>query len=196
MPNKICLGGSFNPIHHAHLLCARAAAEAVGAQVVVLMPAGVAPHKQTRGDVASCEDRLAMCNRAIEHIRGFEVADHEICRAGPSFTIQTVRQLKNEGWTQVSWLIGADMLNTLPSWHQATALIEEARLLIMARPGWTFDWDSLGPQFQSLRAQVVQVPQIDISATDIRRRVRDGLPIDCMTPPAVCRYIEDRKLYR
>jgi nicotinate-nucleotide adenylyltransferase len=88
------------------------------------------------------------------------------------------------------------MLNTLPTWHQPVALIQEARLLIMARPGWTFDWDSLGPQFQALREQVVQVPQIDISATEIRQRVRTGLPIDYLTPPAVCRYIHDRKLYR
>jgi nicotinate-nucleotide adenylyltransferase len=195
MRDKICLGGSFNPIHHAHLLCGRAAAEAVGAKTVVLIPSGQAPHKP-HTEIAPSEDRLAMCRRAVEHVTGFEVDDREIRRPGPSFTIQTVRQLKQEGWDEVRWLIGADMLNTLPTWHQPAALIQEARLLVMARPGWTFDWDSLGPQFQTLREQVVQVPQIDISATEIRQRVRAGLPINFLTPPAVCQYIHDRKLYR
>jgi nicotinate-nucleotide adenylyltransferase len=194
--DKICLGGSFNPIHHAHLLCARAAAQVVGAATVVLIPTGLAPHKLQQNDVASGEDRLAMCRRAIENTTGFEVDDRETCRPGPSFTIQTVRQLKLEGWDQVAWLIGADLLAALPSWHQAEALVREAHLLIMARPGWSFDWDSLAPPFSALRENVVIVPQIDISATDIRQRVRRGLPIDYLTPPAVCRYILDHGLYR
>jgi nicotinate-nucleotide adenylyltransferase len=193
---KICLGGSFNPIHHAHLLCARAAAEAAEAQTVVLIPTGLAPHKLEQIDVASCENRLAMCRLAVQGLGGFEIDPRETSRPGPSFTIQTVRQLKEEGWDQVVWLIGGDLLHALPTWHQPAALMQEARLLIMARPGWTFDWDSLPPTFGALRQQVVQVPQIDISATAIRQRVRSGLPIDFLTPPAVCRFILDRKLYR
>jgi nicotinate-nucleotide adenylyltransferase len=196
MPEKICLGGSFNPIHHAHLLCARAAAEGVGAGNVVLIPTGQAPHKLQHNDTASGEDRLAMCRLAIEGISGWEIDPRETVHPGPSFTIQTVRQLKEEGWDQVVWLIGADLLGGLPTWHQATAVVQEASLLIMARPGWMFDWDSLPPPFQILRENVVQVPQIDVSATGIRQRVRSGLPIDFLTPPAVCRYILDRKLYR
>ena len=197
MPDKICLGGSFNPIHHAHLLCARAAAEGVGAKNVVLIPTGQAPHKLQQNDTASCEDRLAMCQLAIEGVGVWEIDPRETVRPGPSFTIQTIRQLRQEGWDQGRLADRRlDLLRGLPTWHQAAAVVQEARLLIMARPGWTFDWDSLPPPFQMLRENVVQVPQIDISATGIRQRLRSGLPIDFLTPPSVCRYILDRKLYR
>jgi nicotinate-nucleotide adenylyltransferase len=195
MRKRICLGGSFNPIHHAHLLCARAAAEAIGADTVVLIPTGVPPHKQSQQDLAAAADRLQMCRLAVEGAAGFEVDDLELRRAGPSYTLQTVRQLKQIGWDEVTWLIGADMVSLLPAWHEPEALLAETKFVIMARPGWSLDIESLGPKFQSLHGQVVQVPQLHISATDIRRRVGAGLPIDFLTPEKVCRYIQQRKLY-
>jgi nicotinate-nucleotide adenylyltransferase len=192
---RICLGGSFNPIHHAHLLCARAAAEAVGAETVVLVPGGQPPHKQGQLDLAAAADRLQMCRLAVEGVAGFEVEDLEIRREGPSFTLDTVRELKKRGWEEVPWLIGADMLQLLPTWHEPEALLAETRFVIMARPGWTINLKTLGKGMEVLRGQMVQVPQLHISATDIRRRVRAKLPIDFLTPPAVCRYIAERKLY-
>ena len=195
MPKRICLGGSFNPIHHGHLLCARAAAETVEAQTVVLVPTGQPPHKQGQLDLASAADRLQMCRLAIEGVAGFEVEDLEVRRDGPSYTLETVRELKRSGWDEVSWLIGADMLQLLPSWHESAALLAETKFIIMARPGWTINFKAMGKGMESLHGQVVQVPQLHISATDIRRRVRAGLPIDFLTPAAVCRYIQQRKLY-
>ena len=126
----------------------------------------------------------------------FELDDREMRRTGPSYTIHTARQLRQDGWTDVAWLIGADMLNTLPTWHEADALLREVRFIVMARPGMNFAWSSLPPAFRALRKNVVQVPQIDISGTEIRRRVSAGLPIDYFCPPAVCRYIADHKLYQ
>ena len=196
MREKICLGGSFNPIHHGHLVCARVAAEAVGAKTIVIFPAGVPPHKPAHPDLASSHDRLEMCRLAVAGIRGFEVDDRELRRTGPSYTIDTARQLRKEGWREVSWLIGADMLNILPTWHEAEALLREVRFIIMARPGFQFAWDSLPTPFQTLRDNVVSVPQFDISSTDIRSRVRTGLPIDFYCPPAVGRYIHDHRLYQ
>lgn len=193
---RICLGGSFNPVHHGHLLCARAATESLGAQDVVLVVSRIAPHKQRQSDLASAADRLEMCRLAVADATGFEVDDREIRRGGPSYTIDTVRQLKQSGWDEVIWLIGADLLAGLPTWHQPQALLAEARVMLMARPGWSFDWSSLPPAFQVLRQQTVQVPQIDISATEIRRRVAAGQPIEYLTPPGVCRYIQDHGLYR
>jgi len=196
MREKICLGGSFNPIHNGHLICARAAAEAVGAETIVIFPAGSPPHKPAHPDLAPQQDRLEMCRLAVAGIPGFEVDDRELRRTGPSYTIHTARELRKDGWSEVSWLIGADMLNTLPSWHEAQTLLREVRFVVMARPGFQFAWESLPTPFQSLRDNVVPVPQLDISSTDIRNRVRVGLPIDFFCPPAVCRYIHDHRLYQ
>ena len=196
MREKICFGGTFNPIHHGHLVCARAAAEAVGAKTVVVFPTGLPAHKPDEAGLASPRHRLEMCRLAIAGVGGFELDDREVRRSGTSYTLHTVRQLRQDGWSDVDWLIGADMLNTLPSWHQAEALLGEVRFIIMARPGTDFAWSTLPPAFQALRKNVVQVPQIDISATEIRRRVGAGLPIDYLCPPAVCRYIADHRLYQ
>jgi nicotinate-nucleotide adenylyltransferase len=137
-----------------------------------------------------------MCRLAIAGVGGFEVDDRELSRDGPSYTIDTVRQLLGKGWPQVTWLIGADQLNILPKWHEANKLVKLARLLVVARPGWTLDWNALSPEFRSLAASVIPGPAMDISSTDIRRRVGKGLSIDFLTPPAVCRYIEEHGLYR
>jgi nicotinate-nucleotide adenylyltransferase len=196
MRKKICLGGSFNPIHLGHLICARAAMEAVGAEGVLLFPTGQSPHKLSDPEVASAEHRAAMCRAATMDLAAFEIDDRETRHDGPSYTIQTARELRAQGWHQVNWLIGADLLSRLHTWHEADALIEEVNFIVMARPGFTFDWNSMPVKFQHQQNNVVQVPQIDISSTEIRGRVRAGKPIDLLTPTAVCRYIEAKKLYR
>lgn len=196
MRKKICFGGTFNPVHHGHLLCARAAAEAVGAGEIVLIPTGSPPHKPGQSDLAGSGDRLEMCRLAIAGIGGFAIDDRELRREGPSFTIDTARELRREGWGEVVWLIGSDMLNMLPRWHEPEGVLAEVRFLIMARPGAKLGWSALPAGFQKLQNNVVEVPQIDISATEIRRRVKAGLPIDFLTPAAVCRYIAEHRLYR
>ena len=197
----LCLGGSFNPIHHGHLICAGAVAEAAGFEKVLLIPAGQPPHKPQQADLADSSDRLNMCRLAIQGRSGggsvvFDVCDIEIYRPGPSYAIDTVRELKNSGWQQVHWLIGADMLNYLPNWHQAAALLSEANFVIMARPQVLIDWNALPGEFATLKKNVVEAPLVQISSRDIRRRVRDGRSIDYLTPPAVIEYIGARGLYR
>ncbi|HEY1923372.1 MAG TPA: nicotinate-nicotinamide nucleotide adenylyltransferase, partial [Tepidisphaeraceae bacterium] len=118
MRKKLCFGGTFNPIHHGHLLCARAAAEASGVAGVVLFPAGTPPHKPGESDLAAARDRLEMCRLAIDGVAGFQIDEREYNRSGPSFTIDTARELRRDGWDEVTWLIGSDMLNFLPSWHE------------------------------------------------------------------------------
>jgi len=200
----LCLGGSFNPIHLGHLICARAVAEAKGFARVMLIPCGQPPHKPRVADLASPTHRLQMCRLAIQTSDStdsrraqvqFDISEIEIARGGPSFTVDTVRQLRSQGWTQVHWLIGADMLNYLPKWREPTALIREANLLIMARAGVPIDWNALPGEFASLKDNVVLAPLIEISSTQIRRRVRAGLSIDYLTPPAVVRYIHSHRLY-
>jgi nicotinate-nucleotide adenylyltransferase len=194
--SKLCLGGAFNPIHHGHLLCARAAAEAMGFASVVLIPSLVSPQKTPDSTMASPEDRLAMCSLAVKNLTGFEVDDRELRRPPPSYTIDTVRELLRHGWPKVHWLIGADQALSLPKWHEPQELMKLAHIMVMARPGWTLDWGSLPGEFRVLSERVVAVPSLDISSTDIRRRVAAGLPIDFLTPPAVCRYVAEHGLYR
>jgi nicotinate-nucleotide adenylyltransferase len=137
-----------------------------------------------------------MCHLAVAGCDGFEVNDLETKRTGPSYTIDTARELKRQGWDKVSWLIGADMVRNLPTWHEPVALMAEVQFIVLARPGWSFDWETLPPQFRILREHVVEAPLIEISATDIRRRVGAGLPIDFLTPDPVVRHIQAAGLYR
>jgi nicotinate-nucleotide adenylyltransferase len=201
---KLCLGGAFNPIHHGHLLIARAAAESLGIDCVVLIPTHEPPHKKFHTNMAPAADRLAMCRLAVAtidnsidgSIGSFEVDDRELRRSGPSYTIDTIRELSREGWSNIPWLIGADQLDKLHTWRQPHDLLKEAQLYILARPGFPLDFASLPPEYHFLANRVVPAPAIDISASDIRSRIAKGLPIDFLTPPAVCRYIKDNALYR
>src|SRR5688500_16988195 len=137
---RLCFGGSFNPIHHAHLICARAVAEKAGFDRIVLIPSAQPPHKPSTAQMAPPTDRLAMCRLAASHQPElFEVDDLELSRSGESFTLDTARQLKARGWQAVNWLIGGDMLLYLPKWHEPEKLLQEVNFFIMARPGWSID---------------------------------------------------------
>jgi nicotinate-nucleotide adenylyltransferase len=193
---KLCFGGSFNPIHFGHLICAQAAAERMGFESVVLIPSAQPPHKPGALDLAEPRHRVRMCELAVQGIAKFEVNDLETRRAGPSYTIDTVRGLARQGWGRVSWLIGADMLRNLPSWREPQALLREVDFVVIARAGWSFDWETLPSEFRMLRERVVETPVVEISATSIRQRVRSKLPIDFLTPEPVVRYIHHAGLYR
>lgn len=192
----LCFGGSFNPVHHGHLICSRAVAEARDLDRVLLIPSFLPPHKPDSADLAPAQHRLEMCRLATSPDPLFETSDIEISRAGTSYTIDTVRELKRRGCGPVHWLIGADMLLYLPKWHQPLELLKEVNFLVMARPGWEIDWERLPPEFRSLQANVVQAPLIDISSSDIRRRVANGQSIRYLTAAAVREYICERSLYR
>jgi nicotinate-nucleotide adenylyltransferase len=197
----LCFGGSFNPIHNGHLICSLAAARACGFGSVVLIPSSQPPHKPRDSELADPEHRLAMVQLAANYqnhrdldVR-FEVDEIELQRTGPSYTIDTALELKRRGWDQVNWLIGADMLNYLPKWHDTDSLLREVRFVILARPGVEIRWDALPAQFQHLRQNLVPAPLVDVSASEIRRRVREGQNIDELTVPPVVDYIRHRRLY-
>ena len=147
-------------------------------------------------DLARPDQRLAMCRLAVSESELFEVDPLELERAGPSYTLDTARELVRRGYTRVNWLIGGDMLAILPQWHEAEMLIQEVNFIILARPGWEFDWGKLPGEFGRLRENVVTAPRIEISATDIRDRVKRGLSIEYLTPKPVCDYIREEGLYR
>ena len=141
-----------------------------------------------------------MCRLAITERGGrtptYEVSDIETRRSGPSFTIDTAQELRQAGEADVHWLIGADMLRSLPTWHRPLDLLRDVHFVVMARPGWEIDWNALPPEYRHLKDHVVAAPVIDISSTEIRRRVRQNLPIDHLLPQPVAHYIDAHHLYR
>lgn len=193
---RLCFGGSFNPIHHGHLLCARAAAESKGYQQVVLIPSGISPHKLQASGVVTPPQRLEMCRLAVAGDPFFRVEDLEAARPGPSYTIDTARELRRRGWGRVDWLIGADMLPGLMTWHRAAELLDEVTFVVMTRAGHPVEPPTLpGRAGNSVTIHAVEVPLLDISSTLIRRRVAAGLSIRYLTPDAVCEYVAAHGLY-
>ena len=197
MMRFLCFGGSFNPIHNGHLVCARATAEKLGYDRVILIPAAQPPHKFAGAEFAKPEQRLAMCRLAAAlEPQSFEVDDIELHRPPPSYTIDTVRQLRQmRNWEDVHWLIGADMLMYLPKWRDPEALLRETRFVVIRRPGTEIDWNALPPAYLELRHSVAEAPLLDISSTDIRRRIATGKSIEYLVPPGVAAYVREQGLY-
>lgn len=194
---RLCFGGSFNPIHLGHLICARAVAESAGFDRVVLIPTRQPPHKPPSPDLAAPADRLEMCRLAAgEQPDLFEVDDVELSRTGPSYTIDTVAALATRGWGPIHWLIGADMLLYLPKWYHAPELLKQVQFVVMARPGFAMDSSKLPAELRRLEKNLIPAPLIDISATDIRKRAAQGESIAYLTSPSVADYISQRGLYR
>jgi nicotinate-nucleotide adenylyltransferase len=177
-------GGSFNPIHHGHLIFARLAKEQLGLDRVVFIPAAISPFKQ---DItpAPAGLRCAMVCAAIAGELGFECSDIEIHRPGPSYSIDTVRQFRDdEPDAELYYLIGDDILPTLDAWHEIGALRKLVTFVVMARDAIT-----VPPEIP-----VVQ-RRFDISSTDIRNRVACGRSIRYLLPMDVSHLIEQNGLY-
>jgi nicotinate-nucleotide adenylyltransferase len=191
----LCFGGSFNPIHVGHLLVARTIAEAKGFERVVLIPSAQPPHKPGSADLAAPADRLAMCQLVSGTDPMFETDALELERSGPSYTLETALEFERRGWGAVHWLIGADMVQILPKWHRPVELLRHVTFWIAQRPGYVIDWDALPAEFHVLRSQVVVAPMLEISATEIRARVRAGRSLRYLVTPEVERYIFEHRLY-
>lgn len=198
----LLFGGSFNPIHHGHLIVARHAAEALGLGRVVLMPSATPPHKSTAG-LAPAADRLKMCRLAVEGDPMFEVSDWEIQRDGPNYTLETIRHFRAQGYAadEVHWLIGMDSLHELGTWYRAAELVDECTIVTVARPGAQHPTRAAlcrsftAAQADRLLAHIVDGPQIDIASTEIRHRVMSGASIRYLLPEAVRIFIAERGLY-
>jgi len=206
-------GGSFNPIHFGHLLLADDLLEILTLDRVLFVPAKHPPHKDpTR--LAPPEDRLAMVRLATEGHRGFEVSDMELARPGPSFTVDTLAALAQPGQT-LFLVVGSETFLDLLSWRAARRVAQLARLVIVPRVGSPFDTESeiaqkvlreLGVEGGFTTVDGGRVPErgvivsraasMPISASELRRRVREGRSLAFRLPPAVADYIRARGLYR
>lgn len=204
-PRQLALfGGSFDPVHHGHLIVARALAEDRGFDRIVLVPAACPPHKPAAH--ASAEHRLAMLQLAVAGEELFEVSAVELERTGPSFTYDTLCQLRRQfgGGTVLHWVIGADMLEDLPQWHRAREIFDVANILVVLRPPWHLKIQQvlakLADEFnanlaEQLRQSTWEGPLIELSSTQIRGRLAEGRSIRHLTPCSVISYIYSHGLY-
>jgi nicotinate-nucleotide adenylyltransferase len=177
-------GGTFDPIHHGHLIVAREALEKLKADKVILIPARVSPLRKT-APVARDEIRLLMIQAAIENEPGFAVDDCELRRSAPSYTIDTIEQIrKRKGDAAIYCLIGEDNVGSLTKWHRFADLEKMVRFVVLDRSGQSPSHD-----YPIIRRK------IDISATEIRKRVATGRSIRYFVPPAVEEIIRREKLY-
>lgn len=190
------LGGTFDPPHYGHLILAELAADGLALDLVLFVPAADPPHKGALR--ASAEHRVALVERAIAGNPRFALSRVDLDRPGPHYSVEMVQLLQAQypGATLI-FLIGGDSLRDLPTWSRPGKLIELARLGVMRRPGSAPDLAPLEREIPGIRARVdwIDAPQIEISASDLARRVDAGLSIRYQTPDAVRAYIEEHRLY-
>jgi nicotinate-nucleotide adenylyltransferase len=192
------LGGTFNPPHIGHLVCAQEARAQLALERVILMPVHTPPHKEAIDDPGA-DARLALCQAAIASDEELEVSTLEIERGGPSFTVDTLRALhgSREG-DDLTFIVGGDMASSLPSWQEPEAVLELARIAVAERE--EHRRHEIAECVASLRGAAEQVvffsmPRLDISSSDIRRQIAEGRPVRWLMPGEVCDEIERRGLY-
>ena len=184
-------GGTFDPIHTAHLSVAAAVREALGLDRMLLVVANQPWQKEGERALTPAEDRYAMVAAAVAGRPGLEASRIEIDRGGPSYTIDTVRELKRlEPGAELTVVVGSDVAAALTTWRDEPALRREVTLAVVGRPG-----APPVPPPPGWRAVSVPVAPFDVSSTELRRRLEAGGSVDELVPEAVVRCIEERGLY-
>lgn len=188
------LGGAFNPPHIGHLACAQEALVQLELERVILVPFGEAPHRDLEQDPGA-EARVEMCERAISRDERFEVSRAEVDRAGPSFTVDTLRQLSGDH--ELVLILGGDQAANLPTWREPEEVLALATVAAVERTGYSRD--AIAVMTSGLRGaermRFFEMPRIGISSSLVRRRVSEGLPIRYLVPEPVEEYISEHGLY-
>ena len=193
------IGGTFDPIHYGHLAAAEEARVRVNLEKVLFSVAGLPPHKLDE-EVTPAEHRLAMVQLGIFSNPDFELSRVDVDRSGPSYTVDTISILQ-EQWgqgTEMFFILGLDSLVEVPTWHQPERLIQLCHLVAVARPGFEVDMRQLEDSVPGIssRVEIIGMPEVDISSSDLQQRVREGLPIRYQVPEEVERYIREHRLYQ
>ena len=193
-------GGTFSPVHNGHVAAAKAFMEQMWLDILYVIPTGISPHKQMKGD-ATPADRLEMCRLAFENVEGVIVSDLEIRREGKSYTVDTLRELYDPAG-RLFLLMGTDMLLTLDRWREPEEIFKLCYPVYIRREedaGLDNRIVEKITTYQERFGKVVRrivAPAIELSSSDVRKAVADGTSIDGMVPPDVARYIQENKLYR
>lgn len=192
------IGGTFNPIHLGHLMIAEWALESYELERVIFVPAFQPPHKHT--DVIEARYRYEMTAAAIMDNPKFTVSDVELARGGPSYTVDTVRHFHTIYGEDVEYyfIAGTDTIQDLPTWKHIDELLELCHFIGATRPDGTADIENIIAYFGDVGREKIHslvVPAMELSATELRRRLRTGQSIRYMVPKAVCTYIAEHDIY-
>ena len=184
-------GGTFDPPHVGHLVAAIDARDALDLDVVLLVVANVPWQKVGARQISPAEDRLAMVAAAVEDAPGLEVSDIEVRRGGDSYTADTLAELRAaEPDAELFVILGDDAAAGLTTWNRYEEVAAEAHLVVVDRPGPRRELDA---RFEWIR---VDIPELEISSTELRERVAEGRSIRYLTPPGVASVVASRALYR
>jgi nicotinate-nucleotide adenylyltransferase len=190
------LGGTFNPPHLAHLVCAQEALLRLALDRVLLVPVGIAPHKAVEAE-PGVEHRVAMCEAAVAGDERLGVSRADVNRDGPSYTVDLLRALS--GPDELTFIIGGDMAYSLPTWRDPEGVLALARIGVAEREGVRradISERLAGLARAAERVCFFDMPRLDISSSLIRRRAATGRPVRYLVPDAVVAYIERERLYR
>lgn len=191
------LGGAFNPPHIGHLVCAQEALVQLELDRVVFVPVGEAPHRELEDDPGA-EARLEMVELAIDGDERFSTSRIEIEREGPSYTVDTLEQLRAEApGDELFLILGGDQAAALAAWHEPEQVLERATVAVLERLSW--GRNAIGIKIGRLRGaeavRYLDMPLMQVSSSMVRRRVRKGLPIRYLVPDGVASYIDANDLY-
>jgi nicotinate-nucleotide adenylyltransferase len=190
------VGGTFDPIHAGHVAIAAGARDCAGLDRVLLVPARVPPHRSQ--PVASPADRFAMCRLAVDERPGLEVSDLELRRPGPSYTVDTLRELQAEvPEAQLYLVLGWDAAEAISTWYEPDEVLRLARLLVVPRLGWPIptEDDLRRSGLDPARTVLCDLDAPEHVATEIRRHLADGGSLEGALDPDVLRYVRDHGLY-
>ncbi len=191
------IGGTFDPPHYAHLVLAETARVQLGLECVLFVPAGQPPHKAGR-PLAAAEDRAALVQAAIADNPAFRLSRVDLERPGPHFTVETLALLQAQHpGASLFLLIGGDSLAEMHHWRDPSGIVRQATLAVMPRPGYRIEMEALERLAPGIGARIIwlDAPALDISSTDLRRRLHQGLPVRYLVPPAVEAYLRQHALH-
>lgn len=208
-------GGTFNPVHFGHLRAAQELAEILKLDRVVFIPAATPPHKEN-GGIVSFEHRLRMLQLAVAGNDSFSISDVENSRPGKSYSIDTVRHFQEAGNPDLElfFITGQDAFDAIATWHDWKNLLRMCRFVVMTRPGYEnlgldrilppdvagrYEYDAAGDVFKDSQGGSIffrQTTFLDISSSEIRKRIQQGRRVRYLTPDSVIGYMEANRLYQ
>ena len=203
-------GGTFDPIHVGHLRVAQEFARHFQLERVLMMVAANPPHREP--PVASPADRLEMVRIAVREFPPLEASDRELVRSGPSYTLDTVREVREFAGGAMIWMaLGGDAYDLIQSWHRPEEILAQIHLVVLSRPGYAVDLMVPLPQEMAARytlkgsvyvhdsgatLQTLPVSPVDVSSSMVREEIREGRSISDLVTAEVLKYIEEKNLYR